>query len=226
MGGLPDRRTSSMTQLRSIRSRSWRTLLSAAVTGLLAVAGTAPLIGLAPEPDAVPRRWELQVDASDLRLVTIDVPNIGARKYLYMTFKATNNSGQDMLFAPSFELSDGDGHVYRSGRDVPLFVTQQLLAQTQNPFIQDQIGVIGELLQGAENTKDGLVIWPVDAFNPSQVTVYAAGFSGETKTVISPDGKSKFVLRKTLRLEFQPPGDLSGPASETIPVSTRSWIMR
>ncbi len=215
-----------MTQHRTIRSRPRHALLSAAVVGLLAIAGATPLIGLAPEPDPVPRRWELQVEASELRLVTLDVPNVGLRKYLYMTFKATNNSGQDMLFAPAFELSDGDGHVYRSGRDVPLFVTQQLLAQTQNPFIQDQIGVIGELLQGAENTKDGLVIWPVDGFNPSQLTVYAAGFSGETKTVVAPDGKSKFVLRKSLRLDFQSPGDLSAPANQAFAVGTRSWIMR
>lgn len=211
---------------RSNRSRSWQTLLSAAAMGLLAIAGAGPLAGLAPEPDAVPRRWELQVDSSELRLVTIDVPNLGPRKYLYMTFKATNNSGQDMLFAPSFELSDGEGRVYRSGRDVPLFVTQQLLASTQNPFIQDQIGIIGEFLQGAENAKDGLAIWPVDGFSPAQLTVYAAGFSGETKTVTSPDGKSKFVLRKTLRLEFQTPGDLATPSSEAYPVAARGWIMR
>lgn len=211
---------------RSTRSRSWQTLLSASAVGLLAVALVAPLSGFAPEPDAVPRRWELQVDSGELRLVTIDVPNVGPRKFLYLTFKAVNNSGQDMLFAPSFELSDGEGRVYRSGRDVPLFVTQQLLASTQNPFIQDQIGIIGEFLQGAENAKDGLAIWPVDGFSPAQLTVYAAGFSGETKTITAPDGKSKFVLRKTLRLEFQTPGDLATPSSEAYPIGSRSWIMR
>ncbi len=215
-----------MNSNRSTCSERWHKVLGIAAAGVLALAGSAPLMGLAPEPDPVPRRWELQVDTSELHLVTIDVPGLGARKYMYMTFKTTNNSGQDLLFAPSFELSDGDGHVYRSGRDVPMVVTQNLLQQTQNPFIQDQIGVIGELLQGAENTKDGLVIWPVEGFNPSQITVYAAGFSGETKTVASPDGKDKFILRKSLRLEFLPPGDLSTIAGDTFAVNTRSWIMR
>ena len=167
-------------------------------------AGAVSMIGMAPEPDPIPRRWELQIDTSELHVVTLNVPKIGARKYLYLTFKSINNSGQDLLFAPAFELSDGDGRVYRSGRDVPQYVTQTLLAQTQDPFIQDQIGVIGEFLQGAENAKDGLIIWPVEDFNPSQVTVYAAGFSGETKPVVSPNGKDTFILRKTLRLEFQP----------------------
>jgi hypothetical protein len=190
--------------------------------GLLAI---APLSALAPEPDPVPKRWELQVDASELRVTTVNLPE-GPRKFFYMTFHATNNSGQDLLFAPSFQLSDGDGNVVRSGRDVPAAVTQKLLAETQNPFMQDQIGVIGELQQGAENARDGLVIWPAASLNPSQLTVYAAGFSGETKTVTSPDGKEKFILRKTLRLDFQAPGDLSGVTGQAFQVAERSWIMR
>jgi hypothetical protein len=203
------------------------------VGGLLCCLG-AGYIGLhttstalaAPEPDPVPRRWQLQVDTGELRLVTIEVPNVGAQKYFYLTFKVTNNSGQDMLFAPTFQLSDGDGNVTRSGHTVPQTVTQKLLAETQNPFILDQIGVIGELLQGGENAKDGLVIWPANGLNPSQITVYAAGFSGETKTVTSPDGKDKFVLRKTLRLDFKSPGDLSGVAQQAFPLTKQTWIMR
>jgi hypothetical protein len=201
-------------------------VLGALGAALLAIAGAGPIVAMAPEPDPVPRRWELQVETTELRLVTLNAPNVGPRKYLYFTFKATNNSGQDLLFAPSFELSDGDGRVARSGRNVPQSITQALLAETQNPFIQDQISVIGEFMQGAENAKDGLVIWPVEGFNPSQITVYAAGFSGETKTVIGPNGKDKFILRKTLRLEYQSPGDLSEAAGQSIGISNRSWIMR
>lgn len=193
-----------------------------AALGLIAV---APMAALAPEPDPVPKRWELQVETSDLRIITIDVAG-GPKKFFYMTFKVTNNSGQDQLFAPSFQLSDGDGNVVRSGREVPAAVTQKLLTEAQNPFIQDQIGVIGELQQGAENAKDGLVIWPAGSLNPSKLTVYAAGFSGETKTVASPDGKDKFILRKTLRMEFHAPGDLSGVAAQSFEVTERGWIMR
>jgi hypothetical protein len=159
-------------------------------------------------------------------MVTLDVPNVGARKYVYLTFKATNNSGKDLLFAPAFELSDGNGHVLRSGREVPQAVTQQLLTNTQDPFMQDQISVIGELLQGQENMKSGLIIWPVEEFNPVQVTVYGAGFSGETKTVVGPNGKDTFILRKTLRLDFQTPGDLSTAGTMSMSVAERSWIMR
>ncbi len=218
-----------MFKLFSLTARSaWfaAALLSCVGAGAIGLATATPMAAAAPEPDPVPRRWELQVDPGELRLVTVDVPNVGERKFFYLTFKVTNNSGQDMLFAPSFQLSDGDGNVVRSGHDVPQSVTQRLLAETQNPFIMDQIGVIGELLQGGENAKDALVIWPAGALNPSQITVYAAGFSGETKTVTSPDGKEKFVLRKTLRLDYKAPGDLSGVAGQAFPLTERSWIMR
>ncbi|HVU64181.1 MAG TPA: hypothetical protein VHC70_09405 [Phycisphaerales bacterium] len=193
--------------------------------GTLGLIAIAPIAALAPEPDPVPKRWELQVDPGELRVTTIDLKD-GPKKFFYMTFHVTNNSGEDLLFAPSFQLSDGDGNVVRSGHDVPVAVTQKLLAETQNPFIQDQIGVIGELQQGEENAKDALVIWPAGSLNPSQLTVYAAGFSGETKTVTSPDGKEKFILRKTLRLDFQASGDLSGVGMRSFPLVERSWIMR
>lgn len=199
-----------------------RNLATACVLAALAGSG----MGMAPEPDPVPRRWELQVTPGNLQVVTLDVPNVGPRKYAYMTYTVVNNSGQDLLFAPSFELSDGEGIVSRSGRDVPLSVTQTLLAQTQNVYIQDQISIIGELLQGAENARDGLVIWPVNNLNPDQVVVYAAGFSGETKTVSTGEGKDKFVLRKTLKLDYTAHGDLSGISSMTLPLQAKSWIMR
>ena len=211
-------------QIQPTRHMIGRGELAAVGVAVLSISGV--LAGLAPEPDPVPRRWEMQVDPGELRVITIDVPKVGNRKYFYMTYKVVNNSGQDLLFAPSFELADGDGNVVRSGRDVPQTVTQQLLTETQNPFIQDQIGVIGEFLQGVENAKDGLVIWPAGALHPSQLTVYGAGFSGETKTVESPNGKDKFILRKTLRLDFQPIGDFSGVAGRTLPLQERSWIMR
>ena len=211
------------------RARSFTGLCAltlAAGSAITAGLATAPAVLAAPEPDPVPRRWELQIEPGPLRSATIDVPNYGPRKFFYMTYRVINNSGQDLLFAPAFELADGDGHLIRSGRDVPQYVTQELLQSTQNPFIQDQISIIGEFLQGSENAKDGLVIWPAIDLNPSSLTVYAAGFSGETKAVPTPDGKDKFILRKTRRLDYDTPGDLTQKRSEPIPLRSKNWIMR
>lgn len=206
-------------------SRGRRAFLRGVVlVGAMAV--TLGLSGLAPEPEPVPRRWELQVEAGPLRITTVTAPNVGARSYIYFTYKAVNNSGQDVLFAPAFELSNGQGQTYRSGRDVPQQVTAELVTRTQNPFVQDQIAVIGDILQGEEHAKEGIVIWPLVDFSPATLTVYAAGFSGESKTVVSPNGKDKFVLRKTLRLQFEAPGDLTSAGSRSLEIIEKQWIMR
>lgn len=207
-------------------SRNARWQIAGWCVAALTTLGAAGSMAMAPEPDPVPQRWELQVDPGELRLTTIEVPNLGPRKYFYMTYRVTNNSGKDLLFAPSFEMSDGEGGISRSGRDVPLTVTQKVLGETQNVFIQDQISIIGELLQGSENSRDGVVIWPAANLSPDEVIVYAAGFSGETATVTGNDGKTKYVLRKTLRLDFVAPGDLAGVATRGLTMNGRSWIMR
>lgn len=184
------------------------------------------MLALAPEPDPVPRRWQLEIDPGQLRVASVDVRDTGPRSYLYMTYKVVNNSGEDLLFAPMFELSLGDGQVVRSGRDVPQSVTTELLGRMQDPFMLDQISIIGELLQGEENHKRGIVVWSLSGMDPEQVTVYAAGFSGETKSVTSPDAKQTFVLRKTLRLDYSTPGSLEGQKAEPLPIKEKSWIMR
>jgi hypothetical protein len=196
------------------------------------MAGAVVALGLAamaPEPAPVPQRWQLDVEPGELRLLSVEVPQKGPQMFLYLPYKVVNNSGQDVLFAPSFELSNGEGDIIRSGRDVPQVVTNKVIETLQNPLVEDQITIIGELSQGKENGKDGVVIWPVTDTNPQTITVYGAGFSGETATVELPgkDGaKQKFVLRKTLMLDYQAPGTLEGMRAEPIKVGTKSWIMR
>ncbi len=209
------------TPRRSLASR-----LSRLAAAVLTVASGTALLGLAPEPDPVPRRWQLDITPGILRVTTIDVAGVGPRMYLYMDYSVVNNSGQDLLFAPAFELANGEGEILRSGRDVPQAVTEKILTSLQNSFAEDQITIIGTLLQGRENGKDGVVIWPVTDANPDRLTVYAAGFSGETATVETPKSDQRFILRKTLRMDFDTPGDLMGKRLNEVPVREQTWIMR
>jgi hypothetical protein len=203
----------------------WRLGKALAIAGLTAAVGA--MTGMAPpEPDPIPRRWQLDVETGPLRIATFNVKDQGRLAYFYMTYTVTNNSGEDLLFAPAFEVAM-DREVIRSGRNVPLDVTKSLLASTQIPGIEDQISIIGQILQGRENAKKGLVVWPANELAPLELTVYAAGFSGETATVERPDTKEKIVLRKTLMLRYAPPGDLTQYGQTAIPLAEPSrWIMR
>ncbi len=200
--------------------------LSTLTAGITASVLIGPLAAMAPEPDPVPKRWQLEVEVGQLRIATVDVKDIGPRPFLYLPYRVTNNSGEDLLFAPLWEFSDGEGRIVRSGRDVPAAVASQIVSSLQNAFVQDQIEIIGELLQGEENSKHGVVIWPLSGLRPERMTIYVAGLSGETKTISSPDGKSQFILRKTLMLDYDTPGSLNGQGTQPIPLRSRAWIMR
>jgi hypothetical protein len=212
-------------------------LFAVSVAALVA----APVRAAAPEPAPVPKRWQLDIETSPLRLTVVDVPGQGPRAYFYMTFKATNNSASDLLFAPAFEMATDDMIVLRSGRDVPASATAELIERMQNPLLEDQIGVVGTILRGEENAKEGLVAWPMPASFQSEIKIYCAGFSGETATVEVPNAASlmasangshtpvkmeKKVLRKTWMMRFQLPGELNPSGGLELQPVESGWIMR
>ena len=209
---------------RSILSR-----LAALVAMLVLGTGGLMLAAVArpPEPDPVPRRWQLDVEIGPLRVVTLKDREGNSKGYLYLTYTVINNSKEDLLFAPSFEASfGGEGTPLRSGRGVPAEITRQLRESTQNPDVQDQIAILGQLLRGRENSKVGLVVWPLVDTNPGDISIYWSGFSGETTVVERADTKQKVTLRKTLMTKYVVPGDLIGQGAKPLVESERRWIMR
>jgi hypothetical protein len=213
------------TTARSRRSFS----LTLALLGLAVVVGPAATFA-APEPDPVPRRWQLDLDVGALRLATIESPDGSVGAFWYLTYTVTNTSGTDILFAPAFELVSEDGIVHRSGRDVPANVTRSLLERLDDPFLLDQISIVGLLLQGEENAKQGLAIWPAATFQPGDLTVYAGGFSGEIRTIQVPDpatGKlTPITLRKTMMIRYDAAGELDRRGDEPLGVQEMRWILR
>ncbi len=198
--------------------------LFAPLAALALLASTA--LGVRPpEPSPVPQRWQLDVKAGELRTATVEVDG-EARHFMYITYTVTNNSGEDVLFAPIFELATDEGHLLRAGRGVSARVTEEIIARQKNEFLEDQISITDQILQGKENARDGIAIWPVEDYAVDRITVYAAGFSGETATVDLPRG-GQMTVRKQYRLRYDLPGSLEGFASKPLPRSHRpDWIMR
>ena len=197
--------------------------------GVLAVASLVASGGWAPEPKPIPTRWQLDATIGELRLTTIEVPGVGPQSYFYLTYVITNNSGQDLLFAPAFEMCFEDGRTIRSGRGVPAYATQQILSRLDNPYLVDQNTIIDSLLQGEANTKEGLAIWVAPTLKAETLELYLAGFSGETATLTlpQPEGEAKkVVLRKSLRLRYMSPGEMTSTGDEPFVEVERRWIMR
>lgn len=216
---------------RSAARLTVRAVVAALLLGGVGPASLTPGLALgAPEPSPIPQRWQLDVRCGPLRLATVDVPGRGPRSYYYLTYLVTNNSGEDLLFAPSFDLANDEGRVVRSGLGVPPEVTREILARLDNPLLLDQVQIIGQLLQGRANAKEGLVVWPAEDLNSDELTVYAAGFSGESRTLKVTDRRTgqpaEIVLRKTYMLRYQTPGENRDQRDRSFAVSEEAWIMR
>jgi hypothetical protein len=196
--------------------------LAVALAGLMA-------LGLGPEPDPIPRKWELTVEPGALRYASVD-DGSGPKGYFYFTYTVTNTSGKDLLFTPSFDMCNDKGEVVRSGRDVPAAVTKALKDSLNNELLEDQISIVGMLLQGEGNAKDGLVVWPATTLRFSELEIYGTGFSGETKTIEQKDARTgkptKLTLRKTLMLRYQPTGEVRDQGARPFEMIEKRWVMR
>ncbi len=196
-------------------------------------AGTSCSAMAAPEPDPVPRKWQLTLETGPMRVMSVDVDGTGpepARLYYYMTYKVINNTGQDILFTPSFDMATDEGDLQRSGRGVPGAATAQIIAALENDLLEDQISIVGMLLQGEENAKEGVAVWPVGTSHVRDLRVFAHGFSGETRAldVYDPDtkGTKRATFRKTLMLQFQALGETRDMGAEELPRIKEQWVMR
>ncbi|MDQ7014610.1 MAG: hypothetical protein Q9O74_12050 [Planctomycetota bacterium] len=198
---------------------------------LLAAVVLAPAMGLAPEPDPVSKRWQLEVTPGDLRVVYVNtLDSSGA--YVYFTYSVTNHTGDDLEFVPSFVLATDSGLSMMSGLGVPSSVTDHILRSLEHPFMQDQIDILGPIQQGPENAKHGLVVWPLRDFRVDEIRVFGAGFSGETETIELTDPRTgeevELIFRKTLMMRFASPGEIrvGEIGDDTFRVTEKRWIMR
>ena len=206
---------------------SFRACILTIATAVIALA--VPLTtSAAPEPSPVATRWQLDLRPGPLRIATV-VDEIGLSKtYFYLTYDVVNNTGQDIFFAPSFELASEDGEIRSAGKGVPSVVTNELLARLRNPLLLDQISMAtaGELLQGEENGRSGLIVWPAEGLKVDEIKIFAEGFSGETRKITKPDTGEEVTLRKCLMLVHETPGEITGKGDRPLTRSSQRWILR
>ncbi|USN98994.1 MAG: hypothetical protein H6810_12730 [Phycisphaeraceae bacterium] len=183
-----------------------------------------------PEPEPVPVRWEFDFKPEPLRLVRLDVQDEGPVWFAFLTYRVANHSGQDRMLAPLFELATDRGDVVRSGRGVPRAVTEAIMKMLDDPLLQDQLNIVGTLLQGMENTERGLAIWRLPSDRMDELIVFGAGFSGESQAFFTQDPKTgervRSILRKTRMLRYGVPGDITPESPPEPEVIEDRWILR
>lgn len=202
-------------------------LLASSLLGL-SLFGVVPAVSAAPEPNPVTTAWEFTFENGPLRLAWVDTGN-GPHPYFYLTYRITNYSGKDLKFIPDVTLVTSESHVLKAGRDVSGAVTEEIMKRLDNPLLESQYDIVSDVLEGPENARDGVVIWPADDLDVDELTVFFAGLSGEYESYVvgrNTTDPRRYSLRKTLMLRYATPGDISRQGSTPFELAEKRWVMR
>ena len=187
-----------------------------------------------PKPSPYPISWELDFDHSKPKRIVVDVPGQSAPKaYWYMTYTVTNKTDKEQTFLPIFQLVTKEGQVIRSDKDIPSKVFEAIKGRERIKFLEPYTKAAGELRIGDDQAKDSVAIWEEPEAKMGTFTIYIGGLSGESvflkddkgQEVKDPDGKP-VILRKTLQLTYQIPGDEVRPGDDPVNEKDKTWVMR
>ena len=210
----------------------------AAMSGLLLAGGI--WVGVAqagPEVSATDAR--LDFTFSDPQRIAVTLP--GAERpttYWYLLYVVTNRTGSDLEFYPTFELVTDTLKVVEGGAEIHPAVYDAIAARhkKEHPFFAPPWKVMGKLLQGEDNARSSAVVFR--EFDPEAdgFTVYVSGLSSHLERVVNPgfdasapesdENPRFFILRQTLAVGYELPGDPE-TRGEVRPVRrSRNWVMR
>ena len=197
----------------------------------------------APKPAEFPTYWQLEIDHEALRPIQIQVPGESSpRIFWYLRYTVTNHTGDDQIFVPEFILYADTGQVLRAGRKIPPIVFDEIKKLHNDPLLTGLPGMAGKVLQGNDNAKSGVAIWP--DFDPAAgaFDVFAGGLSGETAEISLPTPirtverqygeaekevvRTKILLSKTLRLHYSIPGEAAARLTTPVRLLSKNWVMR
>ena len=206
---------------------TWLTL--AALGIIIGSAGALPGLhtGIAHatvEPSRVPISWELGFKYGPMERITVDVAGTPT-PFWFMRYTVANNSGKDVLFTPNFEIVGESGVAMPAFKNVPSTVFEKIKTLYKNNLMLSPTDVYGKLLQGDDNAKDGVIIFPALDPDSRNFQLFIMGLSGETAEVKNPITNKPVILQKTLELDLNIPGQAIGidPQSK---VTTAKWVMK
>ncbi len=199
----------------------------------------APQALAAPKAELVASSWQLDLEFSDPQRISIVLPGDShATTFWYLLYEVTNNTRRDVEFYPSFRLVTDTLTIVEGGAEVSPSVYTAISGRhgKEYPFFAPPHKVTGTLRQGEENARASAAVFREFDPQASKFTVFVAGLSGELAKIANPsaaDAKARsgdvprsYVLRRTLAISYDLPGD---PKTRNLakPIRrNREWVMR
>lgn len=191
----------------------------------------------APEPAIVPGPDDWTVDVRFEYPQQIMVKLSGEtdpRRFWYIIMTLTNRTNRDVDFYPECDLMTDTFQIIPSGKHVPEAVFEQIktLYQNRYPFLELVERAGNKILQGEDNAKDIVIIWPDFDAAAKSIKLFITGLSNETVAIAHPTVKDQtgkpttVFLRKTLELDYKFGGDAVFRSDVKLTLQNKRWIMR
>ncbi len=146
--------------------------------------------------------------------------------YWVFSYTVANSTGKPQRFAPRFELVTGDGKVMSAGSDVPPAAQRRLQRALGKMAAADQFQIMGDILEGEANAREGFAVWPAKAGDTKNLTLYVTGLSRAQDTRTDESTGNQVTLRRTLQRTYSVPGEVDPRVLCEAPLVTETWIMR
>jgi hypothetical protein len=196
----------------------------AAAADTPAAPGAAPLARDPRQPSRVPISWELTFKHGTLERLIVPIDGKD-QTFWFMRYTIVNNAGRDILFTPNFEILAESGIDSPALKIVPSTVFEKIKSMYNNSLLLSPVNIDGKLLQGDDNAKDGIAVFPNLDPDSRNFSLFVMGLSGETSEVTDPMTKKPVILQKTLQLDYSLPGQAVGIPPQSRLMTTK-WIMK
>jgi len=207
-------------------------ILCALLTGV-----SAALAG--PRAGLVPKTWELDFQFLDAQRISVTLPGDATpTTFWYMMYRVTNHTGKDVMFTPSFRIVTDTLEEVVAGDGISPSVYDAVAARHKRefPYFAIPAKVTGKLMQGSVNARSSVAIFKAFNTKAAGFRVYASGLSGDIERMANaafkPDQTETdsnprfFLLRRTLELDYDLPGDPETRKYAKAVRRNRQWVMR
>jgi hypothetical protein len=200
---------------------------AALVAAVVSLNASVPVARAAtyPTPSPYPISWQLEFSHAVPKRIAVDTGTGTPEPFWYMTYTVTNNTREERMFLPFFEMVTGTGQTLRSDKNIPVSVFDAVKRREGNRLLENFLAIGGEIRIGVDQARDGVAIWREPDARMGRFSIFAGGLSGEAVTAKGPDGKDLF-LRKTLQLNYFIRGDEVYPGEDEVNVDAERWVMR
>lgn len=172
---------------------------------------------------AVPTKDDLQIRPGALALVT---DATSGQPFWIFGYTVVNTTGKTQRFTPRFELVTGDGIILKAGSEVPPEAQRRLQRAMGKLEAADQFQIMGDILEGEANAREGFAIWPANKGDTKNLTLFISGLSRAMDTRVDESSGKTVTLRRTLQRKYSLPGQADPRVLTEAPFVSETWVMR